>query len=133
LFLRVNYPTVRSVVAWVELRCCNAGCGDNFRRTITLDLYAQANAICYIGSVMYGHIVNPLVANGQTYNLTSSSLQIGTVPAGACGGCYTGPHSHMERLGGVSLAPCCCTAVTSSTNIYKWDFNPSSCPSAPQR
>lgn len=126
LYLRVNYPTVRSIVTWVEFKCCSSY-PDDIRRTITVDLYYQQNAVCYIGSVMFGHISSPQVGNGVTYNLTSSTKWIGNVPTGYTGGCYTGPHSHMERFGGSTLAPCCCQTVYTSTNIYSWAFDPANC------
>lgn len=129
LYLRVNYPTVRSVVTWVALECCGgSGCADQYRRMVTVDLYALPNAVCYIGSVAYGHVANPQVGNGQTYNLTSSSKMLGTAASGSCGTCSTGPHAHMERLFGSTVAPCCCTTVTTATNIYKWNFDPLHCP-----
>jgi hypothetical protein len=130
LYLRVNYPNVRSVVTYVELRCCaGTTCGNNFKRTITVELYGRVDGLCYIGSVMYGHVSSPAVSNGETYNLTSGSLLLGTVTSGSCSGCSTGPHSHMERSGGSVVAPCCGAAVSTSTNIYRftWD-NALPCP-----
>lgn len=128
LYLRVNYPTVRSIRTIVELRCCSSSCANKYRRTIKVELYAQSNAVCYIGSVMYGHVDGPLVSSNTVYNLSSSSKQLGTVPSGSCGGCYTGPHSHMERSGGSTSAPCCAASVSTSTNIYSWTFDPTQCP-----
>lgn len=130
LYLRVNYPTIRSIKTFVELRCC-PGCANQYRRTIKVELYECPNAIYYIGSVMYAHVDNPQVSNNTVYNLTSSSKWLGTVPAGACGGCYTGRHSHMERSGGSTIAPCCAVGVTTSTNIYSWTFTPHAyCPAS---
>ena len=133
LVLRVNYPTVQSIKTIIGDQCCCDACPDEYERTITVQLYGQPNAACYIGSVMYGHVVNPQVANNTTYNLTSGNKTLGTVPGGSCdvctfGSCYTGAHSHTERSGGTTVAPCCCSSVTSSTNIYKWTFQ---CPTGP--
>lgn len=134
IFLYVNYPTVRSVRTYVEYECCCNELNDH-GRTITVELYAEPNLECYIGAVMFGHIADPAVGNGQTYNLTSSSLKLGEVVQDdyeECGGgivCYDGEHVHMEMSGGQEVAPCCCTSVSAgSDSIYKWDF--SACPSS---
>ena len=125
VYLRVNYPNVRRAITYIGLHCCgSASCGDNFKRTISVEVYGLNNAgYCYIGTVMYGHVSNPAVTNGGIYNLTSSILLLGTATTGSCTGCSTGAHSHMERLGGSVVAPCCGATVTTSTNIYKftWD------------
>ena len=129
IYLRVNYPTVKSIKTVVQLRCCT-GCADKYRRTIKVELYECPGAIYYIGAVMYAHVDNPQVANNWVYDLTSSSKKLGTAPSGSCGGCYTGPHSHMERSGGSTIAPCCAVGVSTSTNIYSWTFTPHThCPS----
>jgi len=133
LYLRVNYPTVKSIKTYVELRCCT-GCATKYRRTIKVKLYQCPNAIGYIGTVMYAHVDNPQVAHNKVYNLTSSSKKLGTMPTGSCGGCYTGPHSHMERSGGSTSAPCCATDVSTSTKIYSWTFTPFPvCPTSPEK
>jgi hypothetical protein len=130
VYLRVNYPNVSSIVTYVELRCCGTSCVDNYRRAVTVELYGRANGVCYMGSVMFGHIANPVVSNGTLYNLSSSAKKLGTAPSGSCGGCYTGAHSHMERSGGSVVAPCCGATVATSTNIYKFTWNNGiACPS----
>ncbi len=125
--LYVNYPTVKSIKTLVEYECC---CNDQnkYGRAIIVELYALRDAQCYIGSVLYGHIDNPQVTHNTVYNLSSSSKRLGYAPAGAhsCGGstCYSGSHSHMERLGGQTVAPCCCTdTVKGSTPIYKFIYS----------
>lgn len=135
LYLRVNYPNVRSLKTFVEIRCCNGtGCADRYRRTIKVELYECPNAIYYIGSVMYAHVDNPQVSNNTVYNLTSSSKKIGTVPSGSCAGCTSGPHTHMERSGGTRVAPCCGIYVTTSTNIYRWTYTPHAyCPESTEK
>lgn len=125
--LFVNYPTVRSIITLVELKCCCAACADQYERTITVKLYALQNADGFIGSVMYGHVANPQVVHNMMYNLTSSSRDLGSVPTGSCScgpfTCFSGPHCHMEQSGGVSGAPCCCvTANRGSTSIYQWSY-----------
>lgn len=125
--LFVNYPTVRSIITSVELKCCCADCADQYERTITVKLYALPDADGFIGSVMYGHVANPQVNHNWMYNLDSSSMDLGSVPGGSCNACnfacYTGPHCHMERSGGATIAPCCClNATRGSTNIYQWSF-----------
>lgn len=124
LNLNVNYPNVRRVTINIGSQCCSSCSDSNVKRTVTANLYGLNNTgYCYVGSVMYGHVASPTVLDGATYDLTSGSLRIGTVPNVQCGGCYTGAHSHMERSGGTVLAPCCSGSVSTSTRIYKftWD------------
>lgn len=134
VYLRVNYPTVKSIKTFVGLTCCSS-CTEypDFRRRIKVELYQCPDAVGLIGTVFYAHIASPQVSDNTIYNLTSSSKKLGTAPApGGCG-CYGGYHSHMERSGGATLSGiCCATSVLSSTNIYSWTFTPiSPCPSAP--
>jgi hypothetical protein len=121
IYLRVNYPTVRCVQVWVAFPCCS-GCADKYRRTVKVDLYSQPNMVGYIGTIVFAHVDNPTVLDGQMFNLTSSSLKLGYVPSGSCGNCFTGPHVHMERYGGSTASLCCCSSVTTSSNIYSWNF-----------
>jgi len=112
---------VKSIRTFVENRCCSAACGNDYRRAITVELYGQLNANCLIGSVMYGHVSNPQVTHNTVYNLAGTSKILGNAPGGNCGTCYTGSHTHMERSGGSTVAPCCCVdTVKGSTAIYKW-------------
>lgn len=124
LYLRVNYPNARRVITYIGSQCCPS-CGNiDVKRTVTADIYGLNNTgYCYIGSVMYGHVGSPTVSNGQIHDLTSGSLRIGSAPNTQCGDCYTGAHSHMERLYGSVVAPCCWGPATSTTRIYKftWD------------
>lgn len=123
IYLYVNYSTVRSIRTVIDYKCCSSGAGDDYRRIVKVDLYGDVNAICHIGSLLYGHVSNVAVGNNQVYNLTSGSKLIGTVPGGTSGTCYQGGHSHMERLGGSTIAPCCCAdAYAGTTAIYRWDF-----------
>ena len=131
--LRVNFPNVLSVITYINLVCCSTTYANDYRRMVTVELYGKSNGKCFIGKVRYGHVANPSVANNTIYNLpTSGVLALGTVPSGSPGSCYTGAHSHMERSGstGSTLAPCCGTTVSSSSNIYKftWDNSPAVCP-----
>lgn len=124
---------VQSIITWIQNVCC-CTCGRaGYCRAIVVDLYGEPNGHCYIGSVLYGHVGNPQVVNGQLYNSGLNGKQLGTAPAGdgTCA-CYSGSHSHMERSGGATDAPCCCTdTVKGSTRIYHWDFT-IPCPSGPQ-
>ena len=127
LKLYVNYPTVKSIKTLVQYECC-CDAQNKYGRAIIVELYAKQNAVCYIGSVLYGHVDNPQVTNNAVYNLSSSSKTLGYAPGGtySCGGstCYSGSHSHMERHGGATVAPCCCTdTVKGSTSIYKFIFS----------
>ena len=131
VYLRVNIPTVKSIKTFVSLTCCG-GCVDKFRRRIKVELYQCPDAVGLIGTVFYAHIESPSVGDNTIYNLGSSSKKLGTaaVSPPACW-CISGPHSHMERTGGSTLAPCCAVGVTSSTNIYSWTFTPIICPNSP--
>lgn len=122
IYLRVNYPNVSSIVTYVALACCSS-MSDNYRRMVTVELYGRTNGVCYMGSVRFGHVASPAVSNGTLYNLTSGSKLIGTVPSGETSGCYTGAHSHMERVSGSVVAPCCGITVTTATNIYKYTWD----------
>jgi hypothetical protein len=128
IYLYVNYPTVRRVQTWVEYKCCCQETNNSYARSITVDLYVYDNGkYCYVGSVMYGHIANPTVNNGQWIDLTSSSLKLGDVIGGTytCTfTCYSGAHVHLERNLGETVAPCCCASVTAGTTaIYRFYYN----------
>ncbi|MDP2362723.1 MAG: hypothetical protein Q8M94_03020 [Ignavibacteria bacterium] len=126
LYLRVNYPNVLSIRTFIALPCC-PGQPDNYRRAITVELYGKSNGVCYIGSVRYAHVASPAVSHNTLYNLSSGSKLLGTVPTGSAGSCYSGPHSHMERTGGVTVAPCCGATVSTSTNIYRYTWDDAAC------
>ncbi len=131
LYLRVNYPNVRSIRTWVGPGCCgDKPCAtSDMKRIVTVELWDDSNARCYyMGSVKYGHVANPQVVDNTVYNLTSGTKLLGAVPADAfCAGCFEHQHSHMEIVGGqvISLLGCDDT-VSSSTNIYRftWSDNP---------
>lgn len=148
IYLYVNYPTVRRVQTWVEYKCCCQETNNNYARSITVDLYVYDNGkYCYVGSVMYGHVANPTVGNGQWIDLSSNRLKLGEVPTGCylckscpdqcgcptcscpnpscnCWVCYTGPHAHLERYLGETVAPCCCMDVAEGTTaIYRFYYN----------
>jgi hypothetical protein len=127
--LRVNYPTVKSIETWVytsgAAACCEStSCASKFKRTIVVDLFSQvdANAGSYIGTVLYGHIDNPVVSHGQVINLSSGVFTLGYAASGSCTGCSTGSHVHMEKWGGSANSYCCCTTVTTSNVLYSWNF-----------
>lgn len=127
IYLYVNYPTVRRVQVWVEYRCCNSQQNNDYARTITVDLYVYDNGKhCYVGSVMYGHVANPTVQNGQWIDLSSSQLKLGDMvaPNPNYSYCYSGWHVHLERFLGEVVAPCCCNSVTAGTTpIYRYYYN----------
>jgi len=125
LYLYVNYPNVSSVITWVSLLCCSSSCDSSLRRMITVDLYGRSNGRCYIGSVAYGHVNTVYVSNGVLYNLSGSSLRLGTVTTVTGCGCSDGAHSHMEATGSTlsCIAPCCGATVSTSTNIYQFTWN----------
>lgn len=113
---------VKSIRTLIELECC-CTCGNNdYCRAIKVELYGLFNAECLIGSVLYGHVANPQVTHNTVYNASSKLLGYAP-PCNGCGcGCYTGSHSHMERSGGSTVAPCCCVDTTKgSTAIYRWN------------
>lgn len=150
--LYVNYPTVRRVRTWVEYLCCCKEPNNSYARSITVDLYIYDNGkYCYVGSVMYGHVANPTVSNGQWIDLTSRSYKLGDIVGGCylckscpnpsdqcncptcscsnrdcrCTVCYSGSHVHLERYLGETVAPCCCVDVAQGTTaIYRFYYNP---------
>ncbi len=139
LYLRVNYPNVRSIRTTVKPACCLNSIYDtcssiaNYRQVVVVDLYGGADGLCYyMGSVMYGHVASPAVVDKGLYVVPASGqILLGTVPSGSCvidpqHKCFTAPHSHMEVTGGTVVAPCCGASVSGSTNIYKftWSNNP---------
>jgi len=93
--LRVNYPTIKSIQTWVSTsggpECCDGtGCAAQYKRTIKVDLFMEPNQEIYFGTVLYGHVNNPKVSNGQMINLASSTNN------------------------------CCCISVSTSSNIYSF-------------
>lgn len=119
---------IKSIRTFIQYLCCG-GAQNDYGRAIIVELYAQPNAVCYIGSVKFGHVAFPRVQHGQIYNI-SGSIQIGTVMGGSYGNCYTGPHTHMERSGGETVAPCCCATVSAGTTpIYRWYYQ-TPCPTS---
>lgn len=100
IILYVNYPAVKSIKTFVRDQCCNNDESD-YGQIVEVELYEDFNAQSYRGSVVYGHIANPQVGNGNTYNLGSGSVTLGQAPATDQdhAWCYSGPHSHMERKG----------------------------------
>jgi len=112
---------VQSIRTFVQYLCCSSSQND-YGRAVTVELYAQPNAVCYIGTLKFGHVAFPQVEDNHVYNI-SGSRKIGTVVGGSFDNCYSGPHSHMERYDGETRAPCCCAAVTAgSTPIYRWYY-----------
>jgi hypothetical protein len=104
--------------------CCSTCSGDPHNARY-VDFYRFQNGSTPIGTVLFGHVASPK-ADG-VYN--SNSIKVGTVPTqGSCGNppCWTGPHSHFERVpGGNATTPgvgCGTTPVQGSTVIYYWDF-----------
>lgn len=132
IYFCCNYPTVQSVYVTVGTLCCLTGHPDNYRRTVTIDLYAQQNGGCYLGSVRYGHMNLNLELPTGLRNITKSQWRLGsTVGTKLCdsGCCYTGVHVHMQRNGGSTLVTCNQQAINvGTTAIYK--FVVSICPAS---
>ncbi len=126
---------IRSIRTFIRYLCCDGCSGQqhDYSRTVIVELYAEPNAVCYIGAVKFGHVAFPQVQDGQIYNFSgATSIKIGYVVGGdyppncknegkEC--CYTGPHVHMERSGGERVAPPCCATVSEGTTpIYRWYY-----------
>jgi hypothetical protein len=102
--------------------CCSTCSGDPHNARYA-DFYRYQGGSTLIGSVLFGHVASP--KSDGVYN--SNNIKIGTVPTnGQCGGCWSGPHSHFERVpGGTATTPgigCNTTAYQGSTVVYYWDF-----------
>lgn len=117
----VNYPTVKSVEFERVDSCCGA-CGNNIRHAVKVHLYALINKQCYIGTILYGHLSNPI---GNSWKNLGSSWagRVGYVvdAPGTCT-CYTGDHVHVEVWGGQRLVGHNTYIYKGSTAIYKWIF-----------
>ncbi|CAM2069634.1 hypothetical protein SCOR_29945 [Sulfidibacter corallicola] len=104
---------------------CATQTGD-WDQGVIVDMYAELNAQCYIGSVSYGHVRN-WVANG-THN--TRTLTLGVLPTDCNCGCSDGVHVHTQCDGGTitGLAQCAGSRVyNGSTWIYRWYWNPGWC------
>lgn len=127
---------VSKVYISTQYRCC---CGQNgiYGRTRIIALYSSEG--CYVGSVWFGHIDyipwndpdKPLEAQ-DGWNVYNGPLLLGRTPGNNCcapcgctsGCCYIAVHTHMERDGGISVAPPCGTPVTAGTTpIYRFDYS----------
>jgi hypothetical protein len=104
--------------------CCSTCTGER-KNARYVDFYRFSGGGTLIGTVLFGHVGSPK-ADGL-YN--SNNIQVGLVPTGgSCGNppCWTGPHSHFERVpGGNATTPgvgCGTTVIQGSTVIYYWDF-----------
>ncbi len=132
IYLRAT--NVKSIRTYIETTCCGCGCSTNFCRLIKVELYGKVNGGCYMGSVGFGHVMNPQVAHGALYNYTNpfklgtANTDNGGCGAGCCSGCSSGIHSHMQVMGGSIVAPCCNATVTSGTQIYRFTWNDINCP-----
>jgi len=87
---------ILSVRTCLNFSCCN-GSADDYGRVVIVELFAQYNAQCPIGSVKFGHVGSPKVEHGRVYNLAPGvPLELGIVlpPPNPPRACYTGPHIH---------------------------------------
>ncbi len=123
VYLRVNYPNVASIRTTRSLSCCGgiSGCPDVLKSYVTVELYGRSNGQCFIGTVGYGHIENP-VSDGL-HNLLSGEFKLGTASPDHSCICSTGSHSHMEQKGGSRLALTCGQVITTSTNIFSFQYD----------
>lgn len=94
---------------------------------VEVHFYTGYNATgTLVGKALYVHVDNILVDSNQVYNKPWSGgyLSIGWVPASACGGCYTGAHTHMQSDTGGSLVSgltdCGDSIACCGTNQYQW-------------
>lgn len=132
IYLRAT--NIKSCITRITYTCCTnySGCGNDYRRTIIVDLYGKENAVCYIGSVAFGHIIAAShIAHNQIYNFNNNPYKLpfllGSATSGGCPDqppkCSTGTHSHMEQKKGTRMSLSCGQTVNSGTAIYKftWD------------
>ncbi len=99
---------------------CRSQTGD-WNQGVVVEMFAQYNAQCYIGTVSYGHVRN-WVSDG-VYNTRNKML--GVLPHDCNCGCSDGIHIHMQCGGGTrtGLNQCAGKYVSGgSTWIYKWSY-----------
>lgn len=104
---------------------CATQTGD-WNQGVIVDMYAQYNQQCYIGSVAYGHVKNWIADSNHNTN----SLTLGKLPADCNCGCSDGIHVHTQaKLGTITtLAQCAGSRVYSgSTWIYRFQWNSGWC------
>lgn len=137
---QVLYFRCNSVVGSIKIQYCGnsqtqcvcASEQGDINLGVVVNLYRQANAGCYMGSIIYGHVRNRQNYNsdGQVINtnFTNFTRAIGEIPAVPNGSqCYQSVHSHMD-VNGLSRNGLQCNAqVYTSTWIYTWFWNDGWC------
>ncbi len=114
----VNYPTIKSVEFQRVDSCCP--CTQNTRNAVKVHLYGQINKGCYIGTILYGHMTNPI--SSYWTNLSGSYAgKVGNVLGTDICSCYTGIHVHLEVWGGTRLPYSGQYCNQGSTAIYRWN------------
>jgi len=106
--------------------CGGSDCNTELRTLMQINLFGRQNQECFIGSVRYLHIKNPIYANGHAQNYNGESLKIGEVPTDSCS-TYNGYHSHMERFRGQLVAPGCNQSLSLNTLVYRFTWDDSTC------
>lgn len=104
---------------------CRTQTGD-WDQGVIVDMFAQYNQQCYIGSVSYGHLKNWV--NNGSYN--TNNMVVGQMPSDCNCGCSDGIHVHMQANYGTITGLSQCAGVrvyNGSTWIYRWYWNPGWC------
>ncbi len=117
-------------VASVGIRFLSGLCASQYVAPWTLatqvDLYQGNNGQGWIGSVLFGHLIQD--GSQGIWNidpsLGSTVAYVGSFPNDCqCDGCATGIHTHMQRWNGSTRGLSCAESLTEDASwIYYWDF-----------
>jgi hypothetical protein len=96
---------------------------------IKVHMYRYPNAVCYMGTVLYGHL-RDRTADNQTINRGGSDWNqyLGMLPSDCACGCSSGIHIHMETNVGSRNSRTCGASVYEGTSwLYNWYWNDGWC------
>lgn len=123
--------SIKFVFDW---HCCCDDVGDDYARTVEVELYYNQDATCYIGSVLYGHLedLNSNIWDGKEEIYNGEDILIGESMQGlndySCSDpCYDGAHIHLEENNGEYVGPSCGGSVFDGTSIYRYYHNAGWC------
>ncbi|MGH2442019.1 MAG: hypothetical protein ACRDFX_02500 [Chloroflexota bacterium] len=120
----LGYPGVESVGIKYLSRLCQTDPAP-WTLATQVDLYKYQNGQGWIGSVLFGHLVQDGITG--IFNIDGrmgdTMLYCGSFPADCNCGCAHGIHTHMQLWGGAARSMSCGQALTKNASwIYYWDF-----------
>lgn len=107
--------------------CTSPNPGSPWDDAVMVELYRYDNAICYIGTLFYGHLSGRIP--NAIYNNPNSQI-LGYVPACCPASCYGSVvHVHVGRdTSGQSRSLTCSSILyAGSTWFYSWYYNEGTC------